>query len=76
MKAAGFADRPQTITDMVLVGFAILIGGLIGAAVLPVGGVPITLSTSGGALIAGIFFGWLRTSSRRSATSRRRRSGS
>jgi putative transport protein len=60
VKAAGFADRPQTITDMVLVGFAILIGGLIGAAVIPVGGVPITLSTSGGALIAGIFFGWLR----------------
>lgn len=60
VKAAGFADRPQTITDMVLVGFAILIGGLIGAAVIPIGGIPITLSTSGGALIAGIFFGWLR----------------
>ncbi|MCZ0963481.1 aspartate-alanine antiporter [Paracoccus benzoatiresistens] len=59
--AAGFADRPQTITDMVLVGLSILIGGLIGAAVLPVGGIPITLSTSGGALIAGIFVGWLRT---------------
>ncbi len=61
VKAAGYADRPQTITDMVLVGFAILIGGLIGAAVIPVAGVPITLSTSGGALISGIFFGWLRT---------------
>ena len=59
--AAGYADRPQTITDMVLVGFAIVIGGLIGAAVIPVAGVPITLSTSGGALISGIFFGWLRT---------------
>lgn len=59
--AAGFADRPQTITNMVLVGFSILIGGLIGAAVLPVGGVPITLSTSGGALVAGIVVGWLRT---------------
>ena len=61
VKEAGFADRPQTVTDMVLVGFSILIGGLIGAAVLPIGGVPITLSTSGGALIAGIFVGWLRT---------------
>ena len=47
--------------NMVLVGLAILIGGLIGAAVLPIGGVPITLTTSGGALIAGIFVGWLRT---------------
>jgi putative transport protein len=61
VKEVGFADRPQTITNMVLVGFSILIGGLIGAAVLPIGGVPITLSTSGGALIAGIFVGWLRT---------------
>jgi putative transport protein len=61
VREVGFADRPQTITDMVLVGFSILIGGLIGAAVLPIGGVPITLSTSGGALIAGIFVGWLRT---------------
>ncbi|MBY8976816.1 aspartate-alanine antiporter [Rhodobacteraceae bacterium NNCM2] len=60
-KEVGFADRPQTITNMVLVGLAICIGGLIGALVLPVGGVPITLSTSGGALLAGIFVGWLRT---------------
>lgn len=61
VKETGFADRPQTITDMVLVGLSIFIGGLIGAAVLPIGGIPITLSTSGGALIAGIFVGWLRT---------------
>lgn len=59
--AAGFADRPVTVTNMTLVGLAILVGGLIGAYVLPIGGVPITLSTSGGALIAGIFVGWLRT---------------
>jgi putative transport protein len=58
---AGFADRPVTVTNMTLVGLAIMIGGLIGAYVLPVAGVPITLSTSGGALIAGIFVGWLRT---------------
>ncbi len=61
VKEVGYADRPQTVTDMVLVGFSILIGALIGAAVLPIGGVPITLSTSGGALVAGIFVGWFRT---------------
>ena len=33
--AAGFADRPVTVTNMTLVGFAILIGGLIGAYVVP-----------------------------------------
>lgn len=59
--AAGYADRPVTMTNMVLVGLAIFVGGLFGAYVLPIGGVPITLSTSGGALIAGIFVGWLRT---------------
>ena len=59
--AVGFADRPVTVTNMVLVGLAIFVGGLIGSYVMPIGGVPITLSTSGGALIAGIFVGWLRT---------------
>lgn len=61
VKKVGFADRPQTVTNMVLVGLSIFIGGLIGAYVLPVRGIPITLSTSGGALIVGILVGWLRT---------------
>jgi putative transport protein len=58
--AMGYADRPTDATDMVWVGLAIAIGGLIGAITVPVSGVPITLSTSGGALIAGILLGWLR----------------
>ena len=58
--AIGYADRPTDATDMVWVGIAILVGGLIGAVVIPVAGIPITLSTSGGALIAGIILGWLR----------------
>lgn len=57
----GYADRPTSATDMVLVGSGIVIGGLLGSIVLPIGGVPITLSTSGGALIAGLIFGWLRS---------------
>ncbi|MDT1062654.1 aspartate-alanine antiporter [Paracoccus sp. CPCC 101403] len=61
IKATGFPDRPQTVTNMVLVGLSIFIGGLIGAYVLPIGGIPITLSTSGGALIVGLIVGWLRT---------------
>ncbi|MFL6713544.1 MAG: aspartate-alanine antiporter [Sulfurifustis sp.] len=60
-KMLGVADRPTDITDMAFVGAAVVIGGLIGAAVLKVGGVPITLSTAGGALIAGIIGGWLRS---------------
>jgi putative transport protein len=59
-RAIGYADRPTDATDMVWVGLAIVLGGLFGAVVLPVHGVPITLSTSGGALVAGIVLGWLR----------------
>ena len=60
VKNLGYADRPTIATDMVFFGLGILIGGLIGAIVVPVKGIPITLSTSGGALIAGIIIGWLR----------------
>jgi len=56
----GYADRPTEATDMVWVGLAIVLGGLVGAVTVPVSGIPITLSTSGGALIAGILLGWLR----------------
>ena len=61
IKLLGVADRPTDVTDMAFVGAAIVIGGLIGSLVLNVGGVPLTLSTAGGALIAGIIGGWLRS---------------
>ena len=57
----GFADRPTSVTDMVLVGAGIVLGGLIGAVSIPVDGVPITLSISDGALLAGLIIGWLRS---------------
>jgi putative transport protein len=59
--ALGYADRPTDVTDMVWVGLGILVGGLIGAIEFQLGPVPITLSTSGGALLAGLFIGWLRS---------------
>ena len=46
---------------MAFVGAAIVVGALIGALVFKVSGVPLTLSTAGGALIAGIIGGWLRS---------------
>lgn len=61
IRHAGYADRPTSVTDMVLVGGGIFLGGLLGAVVIPVFGVPITLSTAGGALMSGLFFGWLRS---------------
>src|SRR5882672_1600188 len=60
-KALGVPDRQTDIADVAFIGAAIAIGALIGAAVYKVGSVPLTLSTSGGALISGLFFGWLRS---------------
>lgn len=60
-KRLGYVDRPTHQTDMIFVGLGILVGGLFGALSIHIGGVPISLSTSGGALIAGLFFGWLRS---------------
>jgi putative transport protein len=60
-KMLGVADRPTDVADVAFIGAAIVIGGLIGAVVFKVAGVPLTLSTAGGALIAGIVGGWLRS---------------
>jgi putative transport protein len=60
-KELGYADRQTNMTDMVFVGTGIVLGGLVGAMAINIGGVPLSLSTSGGALIAGLIFGWLRS---------------
>ena len=57
----GYADRETNQTDMVFVGAGIVVGGLVGALAVKIGGVPLSLSTSGGTLIAGLIFGWLRS---------------
>lgn len=57
----GYADRPTDVTDMIWVGLGILVGGLVGALEIQLGPVPVTLSTSGGALLAGLLIGWLRS---------------
>lgn len=59
--AIGYPDRPTNVTDMVFVGLGIFIGALIGALTIHLGGIPISLSTSGGALVAGLVAGWLRS---------------
>ena len=56
----GYADWPTSATDMVFVGTGIVLGGLVGLLSVTVGGLPITLTASGGALIMGLVFGWLR----------------
>ena len=60
-KMLGVVDRPTDVADVAFIGAAITLGALVGALVLKVAGVPLTLSTAGGALIAGLVFGWLRS---------------
>ena len=60
-KMLGRPDRATDVADVAFIGAAITIGALVGALVYKVGSVPLTLSTSGGVLIAGLFFGWLRS---------------
>ena len=57
----GYVDRPTTKTDLIFVSLGIVIGMLVGALTVRLGGIPVSLSTSGGALIAGLVFGWLRS---------------
>jgi putative transport protein len=57
----GYADRPTTATDMVFVGTGIVLGGFVGLLSVTIGGIPLTLTASGGALVMGLVFGWLRS---------------
>jgi putative transport protein len=57
----GYADRPTVTTDMIFVGLGIFLGGLLGLLTITIGGLPITLTVSGGALVMGLVFGWLRS---------------
>ena len=62
IKWIGYADRATDKTDMSFMGLGIAVGALLGAMTIHVRHVPLSLSTSGGALIAGPgFAGWLRS---------------
>lgn len=57
----GYSDRQTSESDLVFIGLGIAIGCLIGAIVVKWGNVPLSLSTSGGAIISGLVLGWLRS---------------
>ena len=60
-KALGYVERPSSETDVVFVGVGILLGGLFGLLTVTIGTVPLSLTASGGALVMGLVFGWLRS---------------
>ncbi|WP_239348680.1 aspartate-alanine antiporter [Snodgrassella communis] len=47
-------------TDWAYHGLGVVLGLIIGWIVIRVGNIPITLGAGGGALLSGLFFGWLR----------------
>jgi putative transport protein len=59
-QALGYVERATEATDMIFVGLGIVLGGLVGLLSVSIGGVLITLTASGGALVMGLVFGWLR----------------
>ena len=59
--AIGYIERASSATDVVFVGLGIFLGGLVGLLAINVGGLPLSLTASGGALIMGLVFGWLRS---------------
>lgn len=60
-KEIGYPDPATNETDIVYLAFGIILGAIAGTLTLHISGVPISLSTSGGALIAGLVFGWWRS---------------
>ena len=56
-RAVGYIERPSSEWDVAFPGLGIVVGGLIGLLTLTVGGLPLTLTASGGALMMGLVFG-------------------
>lgn len=61
----GWAAKPTSETNMVGVGLAIVIGGLIGLPALAIGSLELHLSAAVGVLLGGLVFGWMSSVSRR-----------
>jgi putative transport protein len=60
-RVLGYVERGTNETDVVFVGLGIVVGGFVGLLSVTIGGLPLSLTASGGALIMGLVFGWLRS---------------
>ena len=60
-KLIGYPIRVSDASDVTLIGLGIFLGAILGLLSIRVGEIPISLSTSGGTLLAGLIFGWLRS---------------
>lgn len=60
-KEIGYPAPSTDATDVIFMSIGILIGAILGSLTLRIEGIPLSLSSSGGALIAGLVFGWWRS---------------
>lgn len=60
----GYADRPNESSDIAFMSFGIVVGCILGAITLHIHGIPLSLGTSVGAIVAGIVCGYLRATRR------------
>lgn len=60
-KQLGYAKDTGDDTDVSFLSLGIVVGLLIGAISINIARVPITLGSGGGALFAGLFFGWYQS---------------
>jgi putative transport protein len=58
--AAGYELPYSNKTDFIYMGVGIVLGLLMGLIVVDVAGIPLTLGSGGGCLLAGLLFGWMR----------------
>lgn len=57
----GYPIRPSNASNVILIGIGIFFGAIVGLLSIRVGNIPVSLGTSGGTLLAGLIFGWLRS---------------
>ncbi|CAG9272340.1 aspartate-alanine antiporter [Paraburkholderia unamae] len=60
VQAAGYELAYSNKTDFIYMGVGLVLGLLIGLLVVNVAGIPLTLGSGGGCLLAGLVFGWMR----------------
>ncbi|HLZ68115.1 MAG TPA: aspartate-alanine antiporter [Aliidongia sp.] len=60
-KDLGYVDRATSQSDIAFMAAGVVIGSLVGAITVHVGGIPLSLSPSVGTLVAGLVFGYLRS---------------
>ena len=59
--ALGYADRATVASDIAYMAAGVVVGSIVGAITIHVGGIPLSLSPSVGALLAGLVCGYLRS---------------